>query len=83
MNIDRKKFATLLTAVTVAAIMSGIVLSAYAADNGEESSNRFAGWNNGRMMMAGPNRWANGRPHGRGCHRSIEVSEEFEENVLT
>ena len=82
MNIDRKKAAILLTVVAVAAIMSGIALSVYAADNGEEISDDFAGWMNRRMMMAGPGGWSNGRPRGRGCHGFIEVSEEFEENAI-
>lgn len=84
MNIDRKKAAALLTVVAVAAIMSGIALSVYAADNGEEISGDFAGWMNRRMMMAGTGGWSNGCPRGRGRagHGFVEVSEEFEENVL-
>lgn len=82
MNIDRKKVAIFLIVVTVAAIMSGIALSVYATDNGEEVSDDFAGWMNRRMMMVGTGGWSNGFPRGRGCHGVIEVSEEFEENVL-
>ena len=83
MKIDRKKIAILLTAVTVAAIMSGIALSVYAADSREERCNGFAGWSNRRMMMAGPYAWSNGRPRGRGCHGFVEVSEEFEEKAIS
>ena len=83
MNIDRKKVAILLTAVAVAAIMSGIALSVYAADNGEEVSDDCAGWMNRRMKMAGTGGWSNGLPRGRGCHGFVEVSEEFEENAIS
>ena len=82
MNIDRKKAAILLTAVAVAAIISGIAMNAYAANNGEESNNGVSGWSNRRMMMHGTcglsNRWL----RGRGFHGFVEVSEEFEENVI-
>ena len=83
MNIDRKKVAILLVAVTVSAIMGGIALSVYAADNGEPSCDGFAGRINGRMMMAGPFGWSDGRPRGPRCRGFIEVSEEFEANAIS
>ncbi len=80
MNIERKKIAILLTAVAVAAIMGGIALTAFAADNSEESSNGFAARID-EGMMNGMYGWSHGLMHGRGCFGFIEVSEEFEENV--
>ena len=82
MNIDRKKTAILLIAVIVAATMSGIALSVYAANNGEPSCDRLAERINGRMM-AGPYGRSNGMPRGPGCHGPIEVSEEFAENAIS
>lgn len=82
MNIDRTKAAILLTTVVVAAIVSGFAISVYAANNGEENSNGFAGWFKGRTMMPKAHSWLNGRPRGRGCNGFIEISEEFEENVI-
>lgn len=80
-EIDRRKAVILLSAVAVAAIMSGIILSAYSADNGGEDSNAFPEWIEGRMMAG-----ACGRPHGglrgRGGYGFVEVSEEFEANVI-
>jgi len=85
MDIDRRKGLILLSAVAVAAIISGIVLTTYAAGNGEESSNGFEEWINGRMMP-GTCGWLDEGPHlglrGRGCYGFVEVSEEFEENVI-
>jgi hypothetical protein len=82
-NIDKKKVTILLTALTVAAIMSGIALSVYAADNGNESSNGFAGWCNGRMMMAGPYGETFRRQHRWEGPGFIEVSDEFKENAIS
>jgi hypothetical protein len=91
-SIDRKKALILLTAVIVTVVMGVIVLNAYSANNGDQSSNGSASWINGRMM----NQWGNmpplimenrtqGWPHGwgcgRGCYGSVEVSEEFKENA--
>jgi len=81
MNIDRSKALILLTMVAVAAILGGIVLTTYAAGNGEESSDGFAGWINGRMMP-GTCGWSRGGLRGRGGYGFVEVSEEFEENVI-
>jgi hypothetical protein len=44
MNVEIKKIAILLTAVAVASILGDIALTAFAAGNGEEGSNGFAGW---------------------------------------
>jgi hypothetical protein len=82
MNIDRKNIAILLTAVAMAAIIGGIALNAYAANNGEENNKGFPGWVNERMMP-GMREWSRGGPGGRGCYGFVEVSEEFEENVVT
>jgi len=80
-NIDRSKTLILLTMVAVAAILGGIVLTTYAAGNGEESSNGFAGLINGRMMPGTCGRPREG-PRGRGGYGFVQVSEEFEENVI-
>lgn len=81
MNMDRKKIAIILTAVAVAAIFGGIALSAYAANNGEDSNSEFAGWINGRPML-GPCGFPGGGRHGPRGFGFIEVSEEFEQNVI-
>jgi len=81
MNMDRKKIAIILTAVAVAAIFGGIALSAYAANNGEDSSSEFAGWINGRMMP-GTCGWPGGGRRGPRGFGFVEVSEEFEQNVI-
>lgn len=81
-NIDRRKGLILLSVVAVAAIMSGIVLTTYAANNNEEESgNGFSEWINGRMMPRTCG-WSHEGLCGRGGYRFIEVSEEFEENVI-
>ena len=78
--IDRRKALTLLSVVALLAIMSTVVLT-YAADNGEESSNGSEGWFNGRMML-GPCGRLGGWRRGGGRYGPIEVSEEYEENVI-
>jgi hypothetical protein len=84
-KIDRSKALILLTMVAVAAILGGIVLTTYAADNGEENSNGFAGWFDGRMMP-GTCGWSRGGLHrglrGWGRYGLIEVSEEFKEEMI-
>jgi hypothetical protein len=80
-NIDRSKTLILLTMVAVAAILGGIVLTTYAAGSGEESSNGFSEWINGRMMP-GTRGWSRGGLRGRRGYGFVEVSEEFEENVI-
>jgi len=79
--MNRSKALTLLTIVAIAAILGGIGLTTYAADNGEENSNGVPEWFNGRMM-AGPCGMPCGGPHGWGCGGFIEVGEGFEENVI-
>ena len=81
MNMDRKKIAIMLTAVAVAAIFGGIALSAYAANNGEDSNSELAGWINGRPML-GPCGFPGGGRHEPRGFGFIEVSEEFEQNVI-
>ena len=79
-NIDRRQALILLSAVVMAAIMSGIVISAYSADNGQESNNSIAGLTNGRTMPW-THGWSNGPHCGPRYHGFVEVSTEFEENV--
>jgi len=78
--MNRSKTLILLTMVAVAAIFGGIVLTSYAADNGEKNSNGFPEWFNGRMMP-GTCGWARGGLRGRGGY-GFEVSEEFKQNVI-
>jgi hypothetical protein len=79
--MNRSKVLTLLAIVAIAAILSGIVITTYAADNGEENSNGVPEWFNGRMM-AGPCRMPRGGLHGWARGGFVEVSEEFEANVV-
>ncbi len=82
MKIERRsKALILLSVVAVAAILGGIMLTTYAADNGQENNNGFPEWVNGGMMP-GACGWSRGGLRGRGGYRFIEVSEEYEENVL-
>jgi len=81
-RVDRGKALILLSAVALIAIASNVVLTAYAGDDGEEDSNGFAGWFNGRMglrMCEGAGGWR----CGRGPYGFIEVSEEYEQDVIT
>jgi hypothetical protein len=80
MSIDRRKALVLLSVIAMAAIMSGIVINAYSASNGVDSSGNSAEWFNATMMRE--TFGSRGGPmHGHGCGEFIEVSEEFEENV--
>ena len=81
MNMNRSKALILLTMVAVAAIFGGIVLTSYAAGNGEENSNGSPEWFNGRMML-GPCGWPRGGLRGRGGFGFVKVSEEFKQNVI-
>jgi len=81
-DIERRKALILLTAVAVAAIMSGIVINAYSANNEEDSSNGFAGCFNGRMKMPGTCGGPRGGLGQQGFQGFVEVSEEFKENVI-
>lgn len=80
--MDRKsKALILLSVVAVAAMLGGLALATYAADNGQENSNDVSEWINGRMML-GTCDGSRGGLRGRGPHGFIEVSEEFEESVI-
>lgn len=80
--MDRKsKALILLTVVAVAAMLGGVVLATYAADNGQENNNGFPEWINAGMM-AGTCEGPRGGLHGRRGYGFVEVSEEFEENVI-
>lgn len=82
MDIERKsKALILLSLVAVAAILSGLAVATYAADNGQENSNGFPEWINGQMM-AGSCEQSRGWLRRRGRFGFVEVSEEFEENVI-
>lgn len=69
--------------------MGGIVLTTYAADTEEESTNQLTtacphcpecmNW----RMRPGTSGWPRGRLRGRGGYGFVEVSEEFEENVVS
>lgn len=61
----------------MAAIISGIALTAYAANNGQENSNG--------LIMPGTRGWPCGWGHcgfNRGHYGFVEVSEGFKENVI-
>lgn len=72
-EIDRRKAFILLSVAALIAIVTSAALAAYAADDGEDVANGFAGRFNGRMLM-GRCGW------GRGGF--IEVSEEYEANAI-
>ena len=80
MNIERKKIAILLTALAAASIMGGIALTAFATNNGEESSYGCAGLIDEGIMARRCER-PHGWMRGPGCFGFVEVSEEFKENV--
>ncbi len=81
--MDKRKAIVLLTVVAAAAIMSGIVLTAYSADNGQESTTDIPEWGNMGMMMPEACGGPHGRMGGHGGFGFIEVSDEFKENVLS
>jgi len=76
MKMDRSKALILLSVAAVAAILGSVASTVYAADNGEETSNGFAQW------MTGTCGWGRGRLRGWGRYGFVEVSAEFEENVI-
>jgi len=69
--------------VAVATMLGGLALATYAADNGQENSNDFAGWFNGRMMMPGTCGGPRGMMRGPRGYGFVEVSEEYEVNVMS
>jgi len=75
---DRKEALILLSVVALIAIASSSMLTVYATDNGENSS--YARWFNGMKLGIGgrSGRRCGGRPYG-----FIEVSEEYEANVIS
>ena len=80
--MNRTKALILLTAVAAAAIMSGVTLAAYSANKATDTSNDYPTWINEGMMTprcGGPRGMMRGRGGGFGF---IEVSEEYEANVL-
>jgi hypothetical protein len=83
LNMDRRKALVLLTVVAAAAIMSGIILTAYSASNGDDSNTSTSEWINQGMMMPEAFCGPHGRMGGHGGFGLIEVSDEFKQNVLT
>jgi len=81
-NMDKRKAIVLLTVVAAAAIMSGIILTAYSADNGESTTD-IPEWGNMGTMMPEACGGPRGRMGGHGDFGFIEVSDEFKENVLS
>jgi hypothetical protein len=82
MNINRRKALILLTTVAVATVMSGVILAAYSANNATGTSNDYPEWIN-EGMMPGMRDGPRGMMRGRGgCSGSLEVSAEYEANVL-
>ncbi len=76
-KIDRSKAIILLSVIAVAALLGGSVLTVYASEDTVTNNDELAiGFNDGIM------RRGHGFPHRFGCQGFIEVSEEFEENVL-
>ncbi|MBM4401223.1 MAG: hypothetical protein FJ045_04650 [Crenarchaeota archaeon] len=75
----RRNVLILLSLIAIAVVIGSMMYSVYAADN-EVGTNGVAGWLNGRMM--GTCGRMNGLRHGGGPYGSIEVSEEYEENVI-
>jgi len=68
--------------VAVATMLGGLALATYATDNGQENNNDFAGWFNGRMMMPETCGGPRGMMRGQRGYGFVEVSEEYEENVI-
>jgi hypothetical protein len=81
MNINKGKALILLTAVAVAAVMGGVILNAYSANNANQSSNSSTEWINW-ATMPGTCGWSNRGMRGHGGFGFIEVSDEFKQNVI-
>jgi len=68
--------------VAAVAVLSGIILAAYSANNATDTSNNYPEWIN-EEMMPGMREGPCGMMRGRGgCPGFIEVSQEYENNVL-
>ena len=97
-KIDRRKALILLSVVAVAAILGSIVLvygaNGFAGSTSEKNAEMMLKtWGmpmqellddsyNITQWPCGPHRWQHGWPRGWEHHGFIEVSEEFEENVI-
>jgi len=86
LKIDKRKAIILLSIVVVAAIISGIALNAYSTANAQITTNGEQWWGCGVGCFIGNmSMGMRVMPHGmrgQGCYGSIEVSEEFKENVI-
>jgi len=86
LKIDKRKAIILLSIVVVAAIISGIALNAYSTANAQTTTNGEQWWSCGVGCFIGNmSMGMRVMPHGmrgQGCYGSIEVSEEFKENVI-
>ena len=71
----------LLTLVAAAAMMSGIVLTSFAEETGEEDNVCPPEWL-GNRMIRGPRGRFKGDLRGLGPCGFMEVSEEFEQNII-
>lgn len=71
--MDRRTTLMLLSMVALAAVIGSTVLTVYAADN--------AGWLNGRMTWGACGQLSGWR-HGKSPFRFVEVSEEYQQNVV-
>ncbi len=82
--MDRRNTLMLLSLVAVAAVIGSTVLTVYAADNGEEISNGFAGWFNGRMRLNEEGTCGGGRGgrRGGGPYGFVEISAEYNQTVI-
>lgn len=80
-NLNKNKILILLTMVAAASMLSGIVLTSFAEDTGEENDTCPSEWIKNRMMLGTPRGFPGGF-RGRGGCGFMEVSEEFEQNVI-
>jgi hypothetical protein len=86
LKIDKRKAIILLSIMVVAAIISGIALNAYSTANAQTTTNGEQWWGCGVGCFIGNmSMGMHVMPHrmrGHGCYGSIELSEEFKENVI-
>jgi hypothetical protein len=73
-TIDKRNAVILLSVVAVAALLSSIALTVYAAENGDEApvTPEVCEWSRALRGRWGP---------GGKCFRGLEVSEDYEANV--